>query len=147
MCIRDSTYPGHTACLAAGVAVQRIIAAEGLLERVRTRGPQWRAELGARFAGLPEVGDLRGRGFFVGLELVRDPATKEPFDPALKLHERIRAEALDRGLICYPMGGNVDGVRGDVVILAPPYNATEDDLGEIAEKLEAAVRAALAQVR
>ncbi len=131
------TYTGHTACLAAGVAVQRIIAEEGLLARIRDRGPRWQAELRARLAHLPQVGDVRGRGYFLGVELVADPATKVPFDAALGVNGRIRAEALRRGLICYPSGGNVDGAAGDTVILAPPYNATDADLDEIAEKLTA----------
>jgi hypothetical protein len=140
------TYTGHTACLAAGVAVQEIIAAEGLVERVATRGPRWRTELAERFGGIEAVGDVRGRGYFVALELVADRATKAPFDAGLKLNERIRAEGLARGLITYPMGGNVDGVAGDVVILAPPYNATDAELDEIADKTEAAVRAGLAAI-
>jgi adenosylmethionine-8-amino-7-oxononanoate aminotransferase len=82
----------------------------------------------------------------VALELVADRATKAPFDAGLKLNERIRAEGLARGLITYPMGGNVDGVAGDVVILAPPYNATDAELDEIADKTEAAVRAGLAAI-
>jgi hypothetical protein len=142
-----STYTGHTACLAAAVAVQRIVTGERLVERVAARGPLWMAELGRRFARFDEVGDLRGRGFFVGLELVRDRAEKTPFDPALRLNERIRAEGLARGLVCYPMGGTIDGRSGDVVILAPPYNASDAELEEIAEKLEAAVEAALAAIR
>jgi adenosylmethionine-8-amino-7-oxononanoate aminotransferase len=139
------TYTGHTACLAAAVAVQRIIAEEGLVARVAARGPTWMAELARRFERFDETGDVRGRGYFIAIEFVRDRATRAPLDPALRLHERIRAEALARGLICYPMGGNVDGRAGDFVILAPPFNATEGELDEIAVKLEAAVEAALAR--
>lgn len=138
------TYTGHTACLAAAVAVQRIIAAEGLIARVADRGPRWMAELARRFDRFDETGDVRGRGYFLAIEFVKDRATKEPLDPARRLNERIRSESLARGLICYPMGGNVDGRAGDFVILAPPYNATDAELEEIADKLEAAVEAALA---
>ena len=130
-------YTGHTACLAAGVAVQRIIEDEGLLARIRDKGPRWQADLGARMAHLPQVGNVRGRGFFVGVEVVADPETKAPFDAALGVNGRIRAEALKRGLICYPSGGHVDGAAGDTVILAPPFNATDAELDEIADKLVA----------
>jgi adenosylmethionine-8-amino-7-oxononanoate aminotransferase len=131
------TYTGHTACLAAGVAVQKIVAEEGLLARIRDEGPRWQAELRARLAHLPEVGDVRGRGYFIGVELVADPETKAPFDASLGVNGRIRAEGLRRGLICYPSGGHVGGTAGDTVILAPPFNATESELEEIADKLVA----------
>ncbi|MGL4237947.1 aminotransferase family protein [Tabrizicola sp.] len=138
------TYTGHTACLAAGVAVQRIVQEEGLLARIRDKGPRWQAELRARLAHLPEVGDVRGRGYFIGVEMVADPETKAPFAAALGLNGRIRAEGLRRGLICYPSGGHVDGAAGDTVILAPPFNATDAELDEIADKLVAVLEAVLA---
>lgn len=137
------TYTGHTACLAAGVAVQRIVAEEGLLARIRDKGPRWQAELRARLAHLPQVGDVRGRGYFIGVELVADPATKAPFAAALALNGRIRAKGLRQGLICYPSGGNVDGAAGDTVILAPPFNATDSELDEIADKLVVTLETAL----
>ena len=131
------TYTGHTACLAAGVAVQKIVAEEGLLARIQDKGPRWRSDLRARMAHLPQVGDVRGRGFFIGVEVVADPETKAPFAASLGVNGRIRAEALKRGLICYPSGGHVDGAAGDTVILAPPFNATDAELDEIADKLVA----------
>jgi adenosylmethionine-8-amino-7-oxononanoate aminotransferase len=137
------TYTGHTACLAAGAAVQRIVRDERLVERVAAVGPVWMADLARRFARFGEVGDVRGRGFFIGVEIVEDPATKAPFAAAENINGRIRAEALRRGLICYPCGGNVGGWAGDTVILAPPYNATEAELEEIASKLEATIEAVL----
>jgi adenosylmethionine-8-amino-7-oxononanoate aminotransferase len=140
------TYTGHTACLAAGVAVQRIVAEEGLLARVASRGPLFRDELARRLGRFDETGDVRGRGYFLGIEFVADRATKHPFDPDLHLHARIRAEGLARGLISYPVGGTVDGRAGDVAILAPPFNASDAELDEIATKLEAATEAALISV-
>jgi adenosylmethionine-8-amino-7-oxononanoate aminotransferase len=137
------TYTGHTACLAAGVAVQKIVAEEGLLARIRDKGPRWQAELRARMAHLPSVGDVRGRGYFIGVELVADPGTKAPFDAGLGVNGRIRAEGLRQGLICYPSGGHVDGAAGDTVILAPPFNATDSELDEIADKLVATLEAVL----
>jgi len=92
------------------------------------------------------VGDLRGRGLFRGIELVADRATKTPFDPALKLHARIRHEAMARGLMVYPMGGTIDGLRGDHVLLAPPFITSDDDLDRIVERLQAALAAALSGV-
>jgi adenosylmethionine-8-amino-7-oxononanoate aminotransferase len=138
------TYTGHTACLAAGVAVQKIVKEEGLLARIRDRGPRWQAELRARMAHLPEVGDIRGRGYFIGVEVVADPETKAPFDAALGVNGRIRAEGLRQGLICYPSGGHVDGAAGDTVILAPPFNASDAELDEIADKLALTLETVLA---
>jgi adenosylmethionine-8-amino-7-oxononanoate aminotransferase len=140
------TYTGHTACLAAGLAVQRIVAEEGLLARIRDIGPPWQAALRTRLSHLPQVGDVRGRGYFIGVEVVADPATKVPFDASLGVNGRIRAEGLRRGLICYPSGGHVDGAAGDTVILAPPFNATDAELDEITDKLVATLETVIAGV-
>jgi adenosylmethionine-8-amino-7-oxononanoate aminotransferase len=77
------------------------------------------------------------------LELVADRATKQPFDPALRLHARIKRAAFERGLACYPGGGTADGRRGDHLMLAPPYIATADEIEMIVERLGEAVDAAL----
>lgn len=140
------TFTGHTLACAAGVAVQRIIARDHLVERVARDGERLKARLTDRMGDLPALGDVRGRGFFIGLEFVADRATKEPFPAERALHLRIRARSLANGLICYPMGGNVDGVKGDTVILAPPYNATDAELEEIVEKLDRSVREALGDI-
>jgi adenosylmethionine-8-amino-7-oxononanoate aminotransferase len=141
------TFTGHTAACAAGVAVQRIFRREKLVERVRSVGPQLMNMCRESLGELDAVGDIRGRGFFVGIEFVVDRKTKTPFPADCQLYLRIRRHALERGLICYPCGGNVDGVRGDTVIVAPPYIATESELGEIVDKLGAATRAALAELK
>jgi adenosylmethionine-8-amino-7-oxononanoate aminotransferase len=94
-------------------------------------------------SGVDAVGDIRGRGHFICAELVANRDTKAPFDPELKLFMQIRQQAMDNGLICYPVGGNVDGVRGDIVILAPPYNATDAELAEIVEKAALSIRQVL----
>lgn len=138
------TYTGHTACLAAGVAVQRIVEEEGLLARIRDKGPRWQADLRTRLAHLPQVGDIRGRGYFIGVEVVADPETKAPYAASLGVNGRIRAEGLKRGLICYPSGGHVDGAAGDTVILAPPFNASDAELDEIADKLAATLESVVA---
>lgn len=140
------TFTGHTAACAAGVAVQKIIARDRLIERVAAKGPGFQALLKDAISGVEAVGDIRGRGFFVGIEIVADPRTKEPFAAELGLFARIRDIAFANGLICYPSGGNVDGRRGDTIILSPPYNASDDELAEIAEKFGRSVRQSLRQI-
>lgn len=139
------TYMGHPAACAAALAVQRKIKEQNLLARVRERGAQLAERLTDRFGNHPRVGDIRGRGLFLGIELVADRATREPFDPAHKLHAKIKAAAMDEGLICYPGGGTADGVRGDHVLLAPPFIITPEQLDELVEKLGKAIDRALAE--
>ncbi|WP_209424362.1 aspartate aminotransferase family protein [Pararhodobacter sp. SW119] len=138
------TYMGHAMAAAGAGAVLRAIRERGLLQQVRDRGEELDAALRARFGQHPHVGDIRGRGLFRGLEFVEDRETKAPFDPARKLHARIKAAALDEGLICYPMGGTIDGALGDHVLLAPPFIVTSDQVGELTDKLGRAVDRALA---
>ena len=137
------TFTAHTACCAAGVAVQKIVAREKLVERVATLGPRLVSMLGEALAGVDAVGDIRGRGFFQAIELVKDRATKQPFAAEHKLFMKIRAQAFANGLICYPVGGNADGINGDVVILAPPYNVTDAELEEIVDKTAISIRQVL----
>ena len=138
------TYLGHPVACAAALAVQRVIERDGLLARVRERGGYLEQSLRERLGGHPHVGDIRGRGLFRGVELVADRTTKAPFDPDRKLHARIKREAMARGLMVYPMGGTLDGRRGDHVLLAPPFIAEESHLDTIASRLREAVDAALA---
>ena len=141
------TFTGHTSACAAGVAVQTIIARDKLLDHMLARGARLRQELKAALADVPEVGDIRGRGYFIGLEIVADPSTKLPFDPDLMVHADIGRRALDDGLICYPCTGNVGGTAGDTIILAPPYNATEETLGEILTTLTKAIKDAVVSAK
>ncbi|WP_375566844.1 aspartate aminotransferase family protein [Oceaniradius stylonematis] len=138
------TYHGHPLAAAAGKAVLDAILDRDLLHRVRARGEALEAALNAAFGQHPHVGDIRGRGLFRGIELVEDRATKTSFDPARKLHAKIKAAAMAEGLICYPAGGTVDGRRGDHVLLAPPFIITEDQIGELVGKLGRAIDTALA---
>jgi adenosylmethionine-8-amino-7-oxononanoate aminotransferase len=138
------TYVGHAVACAAALAAMRTIEEENLLANVCARGDELRAGLRRAFAGHPHVGDIRGRGLFVGVELVADRATKAPFDPAQRLHARAKAEAFARGLLVYPQGGTVDGRRGDHILLAPPFIATSADVEEIVARLQPALEAALA---
>jgi len=138
------TYVGHPVACAAALAVQRIVARDGLVGQSARLGDHLQAGLRARFADHPHVGDIRGRGLFQAIELVarREPDT--PFDPALQLHARIKQEALARGLLCYPGGGTIDGERGDHVLLAPPYITSTSELDAAVELLGASVDAAIA---
>jgi adenosylmethionine-8-amino-7-oxononanoate aminotransferase len=137
------TFTGHTAACAAGVAVQKIVTREGLMAKVAANGPRLKGWLADALAGIEAVGDIRGRGHFIALELVADRATKAPFGADRKLALKIRAASMQNGLICYPVGGNVDGVNGDVVIFAPPYNCTDNELTEIVDKGALSVRQVL----
>jgi adenosylmethionine-8-amino-7-oxononanoate aminotransferase len=140
------TYIGHPTACAGALAVQRAIEREDLLANVAEQGAKLRQDLEGAFADHPHVGDIRGRGLFLGLELVRDRATRAPFDPAAKLHARIKRAAFARGLICYPNGGTVDGTRGDHILLAPPFILEDRHRGELVDKLTAALDAALAEL-
>ena len=138
------TFSGHALACAAALAVQRAIKDRNLLDNVRARGAQLRHGLEARFGDNQHVGDIRGRGLFQAIELVRDRGTKEPFDPKLAMFARVKNEGIKRGLISYPNGGTVDGKRGDHVLMAPPFIVTESDIGEIVGRLGEAVDAAIA---
>jgi adenosylmethionine-8-amino-7-oxononanoate aminotransferase len=140
------TYMGHPMAAAAALAVQDVIRRDGLLANVDEMGERLERRLKERFGQHPFVGDIRGRGLFWALELVADRASKQPFDPAAKLHARIKREAMDRGLMVYPMGGTVDGVRGDHVLMAPPFIIEGAQVDAITERLGAALDAALADV-
>lgn len=140
------TFTGHTACCAAGVAVQKIVAREKLVPRVKANEPKLKQMIADALSGIDAVGDIRGRGHFIATELVADRGTKMPHPAELKLYMRIRQQALENGLICYPVGGNVDGVNGDVVILAPPYNSTDAELTEMVDKMALSIRQVLAQL-
>jgi adenosylmethionine-8-amino-7-oxononanoate aminotransferase len=137
------TYLAHPMACAAALEVQRVIAEEKLLERVKQLGGYFEQRLSERFGNHRHVGDIRGRGLFRAIELVADRASREPFDPGIKLNERVKAAAFEAGLACYPAGGTADGRRGDHVLLAPPYISTPDDIDMIVERLGVAVDGAL----
>ncbi len=138
------TYMGHAMAAAAANAVLGRILDDGLLPRVREQGAKLDAALRDRFGQHPHIGDIRGRGLFRGIELVADRETKQPFDPARKLHAKIKANAFAEGLICYPMGGTIDGQIGDHVLLAPPFIIEDAQIDELTDKLSKAVDKALA---
>lgn len=129
------TYTGHATACAGALAVQRAVRERGLLVKVRELGLGLEARLNARFGQHPQVGEIRGRGLFWALELVEDRISKRPFDPQRRVGTRLKLQALENGLMCYPMAGTLDGVSGDHVVLAPPYIITEAQLDEAVEKL------------
>jgi adenosylmethionine-8-amino-7-oxononanoate aminotransferase len=141
------TYMGHPMAAAAALAVQDVIRRDRLLANVVKMGARLERRLNERFAQHPFVGDIRGRGLFLALELVSDRASKRPFDPALKLHARVKREAMAQGLMVYPMGGAIDGVQGDHILLAPPFIIGPSEVDMIVERLGASLEAALAGVR
>lgn len=134
------TFMGHATAVAASLATQKIIRSEGLLPKVVARGKTIRDGLRNALGEHPNVGDIRGRGMFIGVEFVVNKGSKESFDPASKIHRKIQKTAMEIGLLCYGMGGTVDGKRGDHILLAPPYNIDDVEEQELIEKFVDAVR-------
>ena len=139
------TYIGHPVATAAGLAVVKAMLERGLVQRCAEMGEKLQAALEDRFGQHPNVGDIRGRGLFRGVELVAERDTKEPFDPALGLAGRIKKAAFQAGLICYPMSGTRDGQNGDHILLAPPFIITDEQITEVVDKLETAITQCLPQ--
>ncbi|MFK7743838.1 MAG: aspartate aminotransferase family protein [Roseobacter sp.] len=137
------TYLGHPVACAAALAVLDRLVDDGVAANVGAVGATLRSALQDRFGQHAHVGDIRGRGLFQGIEIVEDRETKTPFDPTRKLHAKIKAAAFEAGLICYPMGGTVDGQRGDHILLAPPFILSDAQADELADKLSQAVATAL----
>jgi len=137
------TYIGHPMAAAAANKVVEIISHPAVMENVQRMGERLQAGLDAALGQSPHVGDIRGRGLFRGIEIVADKESKTPFDPARKIHARIKNEAMARGLLCYPMGGTIDGVQGDHVLLAPPYIIEPIEIDQIVERITAAIDAAI----
>jgi adenosylmethionine-8-amino-7-oxononanoate aminotransferase len=137
------TYMGHPMAAVAALAVQETIHRDGLLANVVAMGKLLDLRLRERLGDHAHIGDIRGRGLFRGVELVADRGTKAPFDPLYKLHARIKAEAMARGLMVYPMGGTIDGLIGDHIVIAPPFIVNGAQIGTIVERLADAIEAAL----
>jgi adenosylmethionine-8-amino-7-oxononanoate aminotransferase len=141
------TYMAHPMAAAAGLAVQEVIRRDRLLENVRAMGEHLHRRLAERLGNHPHVGDIRGRGLLRAVEFVADRATKAPFAPELELHTLVKREAMARGLMVYPMGGTIDGVRGNHILLAPPFIVEASQVDAIVERLGEAIDAAVAGVR
>ncbi len=137
------TYVGHPAAAAAALAVLGRLLDDGILDRVEPMGARLRSALEAKFGQHPHVGDIRGRGLFIGLELVADRSSKTPFDPGRRIAQQIKAAAFDAGLVCYPMSGTIDGRMGDHVMLAPPFIIEDAHIEELTGKLSLALERVL----
>lgn len=134
------TYICHATAASAALAVQQVIERDNLLQAVKQQGAYLQKALHEVLGELPHVGDTRGRGLFAGVELVRDKASKTPFDPALKLHAAIKANCMSRGLMVYPMGGTIDGQYGDHILIAPPFIITASQLDFVVDTLNTVIR-------
>ncbi|MFN6976484.1 MAG: aspartate aminotransferase family protein [Gemmobacter sp.] len=133
------TYVGHPTACAAALETQRTIRDEGLLANVARRGASLAHALQDRFGNHPHVGNIRGRGLFLALEFVADRSSKAPFDPGRAIASRLKWRAMDNGLICYPAGGIIDGLRGDHVLLAPPFIIEDSHIEELIDKLDTSI--------
>jgi adenosylmethionine-8-amino-7-oxononanoate aminotransferase len=140
------TYVGHPVAAAAALAVQKVIKRDCLLGAVTVRGAAFKRMLRDAFGNHPHVGDIRGRGLLVALELVQDRETRRPFDPDLRLYSAVKRQCMACGLMVYPMGGTIDGKRGDHILLAPPFIASERDLAEIVSRLQDGLARAIASI-
>lgn len=137
------TYIGHATACAAALAVQRTIAEDNLLANVLARGEQLRARLREALGNHPNLGDVRGRGLFVGVEFVADRASKATLDPSKKTHAVLKRTCMENGLLVYPMGGTVDGIHGDHVLFAPPFICTPNDIDNIVDRFVQSVNKVL----
>ena len=140
------TYMGHPVAAATGLAVIEEIERHNLLDNVNIMGEKLRNALDERFGQHPFVGDIRGRGLFLGLELVANREDKTPFDPSLGLNKLIKKAAMSEGMVCYPFGGTIDGKRGDHILLAPPFIIDESHIEIIVDRLDAALHSSLKQI-
>lgn len=133
------TYLGHATACAASLAAQKFIESEGLIANVNDKGAKLMAAFQARFADHPFVGDIRGRGLFQAIEFVKDKATKEAFAPSDKINGKIKVATMKNGLMCYPMGGTIDGTNGDHVMFAPPFIIEDKHIDEIVDKFATSI--------
>lgn len=133
------TYLAHPTACAAALAVLNEIRTPECMNQVKTRGQQLMQQLHMELGSHDWVGDIRGRGLFIGIELVADRESKAPLDPSLKTAARIKQAAMHEGLMCYPMSGTIDGRSGDHILLAPPFIITESETGAIVDRLTRAV--------
>ncbi|WP_209596086.1 aspartate aminotransferase family protein [Ruegeria sp. HKCCSP351] len=137
------TYVGHPVATAAALAVVRELTERELPARAGVMGNKLQSALEAAFGQHPNVGDIRGRGLFRGVELVADRDTKTPFDPSRGIAGKVKKAALSEGLICYPMAGTRDGRNGDHVLLAPPFIIEDAQIEELVQKLGRALAVAI----
>ena len=133
------TYLGHPVACAAGLAVLERLVDDQVLKRVTPAGSHLRQRLRDKLGQHPHVGDIRGVGLFCGVELVADQETKTPLPPEAKVAAKVKSAAFSEGLLCYPMGGTIDGKRGDHILLAPPFVVEDLQLDACVNKLQIAI--------
>jgi adenosylmethionine-8-amino-7-oxononanoate aminotransferase len=143
--VHGFTYGGHPPSVAAGAAVLRYVEEHGLVENAAARGRHLERRLDP-LRSRRMVGDIRGKGLMWGVEFVRDRSTKQPFDRGLRVAERVGESAFSRGLIIYPGSGNVDGVRGDQILIGPPLVITDAEIDRLVEMLADAIDAVEAEL-
>lgn len=138
--VHGFTWSHNALGAAAGLAVLETLETGDLVARSASMGERLRAELRTELSDVPAVGDVRGLGLMIGLELVRDPVSKEPFARADRVTERVVAAARERGLLLYSSTGHVDGANGDLLVFGPPFCLTDDDADTLIERAAAAIR-------
>ena len=141
--VHGFTYSHSVTGAAVAREVLRILRDEGLVDASRDKGERLRKELVEALAEHPLVGDVRGRGMMVGIELVADRGSRQPFPRSERVTERVLAAANEAGLLLYPSTGCADGTDGDLVMLGPPFVLTDDELGEAVDGTVAAIRTVL----
>lgn len=139
------TFNGHPMACASALATVTEIVDGHYLKRVNSLSEKLFKELRTRFDHHPNVGDIRGRGLFMGLELVEEKATKTPFSPSSQLEKKVKATAMEKGLMCYPMKGTIDGKNGHHVLLAPHFIMSDEQVFELVDRLEATLEALFAE--
>ncbi len=132
------TYLAHPVACAASLAVMERVIDDGLMAQCQIMGTKLQSALEAEFGQHPFIGDIRGRGLFCGIEIVKDRETKTPFSPELAIHKKLKQATFNAGLACYPMGGTIDGINGDHILLAPPFIMQDQHVDEIITKLSVA---------
>ena len=137
------TYLGHPIAAAAANAVLDRLVCDGLVDTVAQKGAYLKAQLNAKLGQHPHIGDIRGRGLFIGIELVESREDKRPFDPALNIAGNLKKNAFQSGLACYPAQGTIDGKKGDHVLLAPPFIITKDEMDLLVDRLVLALQETL----
>ena len=134
------TYVGHPAATAGASAVLDVLAGGDMMGDVRAKGERALSALKDRFSQHPHIGDIRGRGLFLGMEFVQDRESKSAFEPLQAIHRAFKAAAFEAGLICYPMGGTIDGQYGDHVLLAPPFIISDAEIDLMVDRLDEACK-------
>jgi adenosylmethionine-8-amino-7-oxononanoate aminotransferase len=137
--VHGFTYSHHAVGAAVAGEVLRILEDESLVDASAAKGERLAGLLHARLDGHPNVGEIRGRGLLIGLELVRDRETREPFPREDRVAEGIVKAAREAGLLLYSGTGLADGTNGDAILLGPPFVVTDDEMAAIAYGVASAV--------